>query len=90
MARRPRNIYPMDASDPALRWCACGYPFMPAAGCPDHEGTCLTCCAKAGLECAFRQREAAVVTRRQHSEEEAHKITADIEALYGKGGGGWG
>ncbi len=81
----PRSIYPMDSKNPNLRWCkSCDYPYMPAGGCPDHVGQCLTCCAAAALDCRFRQREAVEVTRREHTQEEFDRVKADIEALYGK------
>ncbi len=97
---RRRNIYPMDASDPNLRWCKdCDYPYMPAGGCKVHEDRCLTCC---GSDCS----SAVDPVRLKHhapsmvcvvrdpcyrlmyeSGVMRRRVKADIEALYGPPGG---
>lgn len=80
-----RNIYPMDASDPNLRWCnTCEFPYMPAGGCDTHEGRCLTCCAAAQDSCLIGMTtERFRVARRAITEQERARVQRDIDALYG-------
>ena len=93
MSRR-RNIFPHNQDDPNLRWCKdCDFPYMPAGGCKEHEGRCLTCCAGDGLPCVLattpHQRKEWQVSEIVEDLTEADakaKVQADIDSLYGKDG----
>ncbi len=96
MTHPRRNIYPMDASDPNLRWCnTCDFPYMPAGGCKVHVGRCLTCCAADHLDCMTKALDGLTEQMREcggafekaaASAHDLAQIQADIDALYGKDG----
>ncbi len=89
-----RNIYPYDASDPNLKWCGtCDYPYMPAGGCKEHEGRCLTCCAADGLDCHLATTQALAQSAFAHVikdhvalDEARRRVQAEIDSLYGADG----
>ena len=81
MSRR-RNIYPMDANNPNLRWCKeCEYAYMPDSGCVAHVGRCLTCC---GFDC---RGPVTTVPASPLGTIDPAQVQRDIDALYGPPGG---